>query len=267
MSGSVRIGIVGGGGWLGRAIAGSILEAGLATPQSLALSYRSQQADRLASAFWTTDNQALADRSDVILLSVRPLDWANLPLHANGKLVISVMAGIRLSALSQHHHSARVVRALPNAAAEVKNSYTPWIGSKGVTDEDRAIVRAIFEACGIQDEVSQESHIDYLTGLTGSGPAFPALLAAAMMKDALAHGLPADIASRAVNTVVKGAGRLLEHQDQSADDIVEAFLNYRGTTAAAIEQMREAGFDRAVATGLKAAFRKSVSMGDAAEHT
>jgi pyrroline-5-carboxylate reductase len=267
MSGSLRIGIVGGGGWLGAAIAGSILDAGIATPQSLALSYRSQQPDRFAGAFWTTDNQALADRSDVIVLSVRPLDWANLSFHANGKLVISVMAGIRLSALLHHHKTARVVRALPNAAAEVKYSYTPWIGSMGVTDEDRAIVRAIFDACGIQDEVSEESHIDYLTGLTGSGPAFPALLAAAMIKDALAHGLPTHVARHAVNTVVKGAGRLLEYQDQSPDDIVEAFLDYRGTTAAAIEQMRAAGFDRAVATGLTAAFRKSVSMGDAADNT
>lgn len=263
MSGSLRIGIVGGGGWLGGAIAGSILDAGLTTPESLALSYRSQQSDRFPKAFWMTDNQALADRSDVIILSVRPQDWTSLAVQADGKLVISVMAGIRLSALSERHKAARVVRTLPNAAAEVGKSYTPWIGSIGVSDDDRAIVRAIFDACGTQDEVASESDIDYLTGLTGSGPAFPALLAAAMMKDAIAHGLPEDIARRAVNTVLTGTGQLLERRDQSPNEIVEAFLKYRGTTAAAIEHMRAAGFDGAVAKGLEAAFRKSVSMGDA----
>ncbi|WHO75320.1 pyrroline-5-carboxylate reductase [Rhizobium sp. BT03] len=263
MSVSLRIGIIGGGGWLGGAIAGSMLDAGLVEPRNLSLSYRSEQPARFPNAFWTADNQALADRSDVILLSVRPDDWHPLDIDASGKLVISVMAGIRLAALSKRHKTSRVVRALPNAAAEVAKSYTPWIGARDVTESDREIVRAIFKACGSEDEVARESDIDYLTGLSGSGPAFPALLAAAMMRDAVARGLPAEIARRAVNMVMSGAGRLLESRDESPDDVVRTFLGYRGTTAAAIEGMRAAGFDASVAEGLSAAFKKSVSMGDA----
>ncbi|MGO7424775.1 pyrroline-5-carboxylate reductase family protein, partial [Rhizobium ruizarguesonis] len=163
----------------------------------------------------------------------------------------------------ERHNSSSVVRALPNAAADVAKSYTPWIGTSVVTEDDRALVRAIFQACGSEDEVERECDIDYLTGLSGSGPAFPALLAAAMMRDAVANGLPAEIARRAVNTVITGAGRLLERRDQSPDDVVQAFVGYRGTTAAAIEGMRAAGFDGSVAKGLSAAFKKSVSMGDA----
>ncbi|OWO92189.1 pyrroline-5-carboxylate reductase [Rhizobium esperanzae] len=261
MSVSLRIGIIGGGGWLGGAIAGSILESGLIDPRNLCLSYRSRQPDRFPDSFWTTDSQELADRSDVILLSIRPDDWYPLALDASDKLVISVMAGIRLGVLSERHKTGRVVRALPNAAAEVGRSYTPWIGAGGVTADDRAIVGAIFEACGSQDEVASESDIDYLTGLSGSGPAFPALLAAAMMSDAVAHGLSAETARRAVNTVLIGAGHLLERRGESPDDTVGAFLDYRGTTAAAIEGMRAAGFDAAVTEGLSAAFKKSVSMG------
>lgn len=263
MSASLRIGIIGGGGWLGGAIAGSILDSGLITPQNLSLSYRREQPRRFPDSFWTADSQELADRSDVILLSVRPDDWHPLEVDASGKLVISVMAGIRLAALSERHRTGRVVRALPNAAAEVAKSYTPWIGASGITEDDRAVVRAIFETCGSQDEVAGEGDIDYLTGLSGSGPAFPALLAAAMMRDAVAHGLPVDVARRAVNTVMTGAGRLLERRDESPDDVVQTFLDYRGTTAAAIETMRAAGFDASVANGLSAAFTKSVSMGDA----
>ncbi|ACI58146.1 Pyrroline-5-carboxylate reductase (plasmid) [Rhizobium leguminosarum bv. trifolii WSM2304] len=261
MSVSLTIGIIGGGGWLGGAIAGSIVDAGLVEPGNLSLSYRSQQPDRFPNSFWTSDNQALADRSDVILLSVRPDDWRTLEVDAGGKLVISVMAGIGLAALSQRHKTGRVVRALPNAGAEVVRSYTPWIAAGDITEGDRAVVRAIFEACGSQDEVATESDIDYLTGLSGSGPAFPALLAAAMMRDAVARGLPAEIARRAVNTVISGAGRLLERHDESPGEVVQTFLDYRGTTAAAIESMRAAGFDASVAKGLSAAFQKSVSMG------
>lgn len=260
---ALRIGVIGGGGWLGSAIANAVLAAGIAKPHDLALSYRSTCPDRFPGAFWTSDNQALVDRSDIIVLSVRPDDWADLAVDADGKLVISVMAGVRLAALCDRHHTRRVVRTLPNAAAEVRSSYTPWIATSDVDDADRAAVRTIFDACGVQDEVRTEAEIDYLTGLTGSGPAFPALLAEAMMADALAHGLDRKVAQRAVNTVLVGTGRLLEQRDDCPTETVQTFLDYRGTTAAAIEEMLSAGFGSAVTGGLAAAFKKSVRMGEA----
>eukprot|EP01037_Dinobryon_pediforme_P017300 gene17300-17490_t len=263
MNNTLRIGIIGGAGWLGGAIATSILGSGMILAENLSLSYRSQRPNRFPDAFWTQDNQALADRSDVIIVSVRPNDWPSIAAIGTGKLILSVMAGIRLEQLSAHHKTQRVARALPNAAAEVGRSYTPWTASRQVTADDRAIVRLVFDACGLQDEVQTERDIDYLTGLTGSGPAFPALLAQALMVDAVSYGLNADIARRAVNSLLVGAGQLLSLRDQNPAEIVETFIAYRGTTATAIDAMRAAGFDRAVANGLAAAFKKSVSMGDA----
>ncbi|MBZ9675769.1 pyrroline-5-carboxylate reductase family protein [Mesorhizobium sp. ES1-1] len=262
MGASFKLGIVGGAGWLGGAIAGAALAAGTVRAENLTLSYRRNKPDRFSSALWTTDNQMLADRCDVILISVRPEDWPSLDLNARDKLVISVMAGIRLAAIGEKHATSRVVRSLPNAAAEVANSYTPWIASDNATQADRDFTRAIFDASGVQDEVGSERDIDYLTGLTGSGPAFPALLAHAMMRDAVAFGLAPEIARRAVNTVLTGSGRLLEARDASPAETVHAFLDYRGTTAAAIETMRQAGFEQAVANGLAAAFKKSIAMGN-----
>lgn len=256
----LTIGIIGGAGWLGGAIARAIVAAGVVRPRNLALSYRGRQPAGLRDCRWTRDNQELADRSRVLIVSVRPGDWPAVAADARGRLVISVMAGVRLEALAAHHRTERVVRALPNAAAEVAKSYTPWVAA-GATDDDRRIVRAIFGACGIEDEVGSEGDIDYLTGLTGSGPAFPALLASAMVRHAVAHGLPPQTARRGVNAVLVGAGRLLELRDACPEDTVRAFLDYRGTTAAAIEAMRGAEFDAAVAKGLAAAFGKSISMG------
>ncbi len=257
----LKIGVIGGAGWLGGAIAAAVLDAGLAGPEDLSLSYRSHCPERFPGAFWTRDNQALADRSDIVIVSVRPADWAHLNVDAGGKLVISVMAGIRLSALCEAHGTRRAVRTLPNAAAEVRKSYTPWIATDETGEEDRAIVRAILDACGAQDQVRTEADIDYLTGLTGSGPAFPALLADAMMAAAIAHGLDREVARRAVNTVLTGAGRLLEQADACPAETVRTFLDYRGTTAAGIEAMLEAGFAASVAKGLAAAFERSIEMG------
>jgi pyrroline-5-carboxylate reductase len=208
----VKIGVIGGAGWLGGAIAEALLDANIVDAPNLAMSYRSQKPERIPDAFWTKDNQALVDRSDFVIVSVRPEDWHQLKADAKGKLVISVMAGIRLASLCEHHNCARVVRTLPNAAAEMRKSYTPWIATGDVDEEDRAIVRKILSACGLEDEVRTEAELDYLTGLSGSGPAFPALLAQTMMNDAVAFGLDARIARRAVNTVFVGAGRLLERR-------------------------------------------------------
>jgi len=263
MNGKARIGIIGGAGWLGGSIAESILRAGLADPDDLTLSYRRTWPDRLATSHWTTDNQLLVDRSDIIILSVRPEDWGSVRVNLEHKLLISVMAGIRVSALIERHATERVVRALPNAAAEVTCSYTPWMAAAAVTADDRTLVRKIFCTCGIEDEVDNETAIDYLTGMSGTGPAFPALLAAALMKHAIGQGLPAEVAQRAVQTMLIGTGRLLERHPDSPTEVVDRFLEYRGVTAAGIEAMRASGFDEAVSNGLAAAFKKSVSMGDA----
>lgn len=261
MSDALKIGVIGGNGWLGGAIVQSVLNAKLASPKDLTLSYRSERPERFLDAYWTKDNQELADRSDLVIVSVRPADWPSLAISATGRLIISVMAGIPLSQLAGQLRAERVVRALPNAAAEVGKSYTPWVAFPAASERDRSIVRRIFEGCGSTDEVTSEADMDYLTGLSGSGPAFPALLANAMMQNALEHGLGPEVARRAVAAVLIGTGRLLERHGESPVETVKTFLRYQGTTAAAIEAMRAAGFDAAVAGGLAAAFKKSVSMG------
>jgi len=254
-----RIGIVGGNGWIGGALARALVAAGL-PPARLTLSCRSAAPDWLPGAAWTHDNQALADASDVIVLSVRPQDWDAIAIAAAGKLVVSVMAGIPLADIARATGSDRVVRALPNAAADVGHSYTPWTASPGVTDADRATVGRIFGACGSGDEVPREADIDYMTGASGTGPAYPALLAAALIGDAVAHGVPEAVARRAAVGILVGTGRLIEKTGEDPRDTVAAFVDYRGVTAAAIEAMRAAGFDAAVAAGLAAALEKSEAL-------
>jgi pyrroline-5-carboxylate reductase len=263
MSEQIRIGVIGGGGWLGGAIVDAILAAGIVAPRSLALSYRRAPPAPLPDVVSTTDNQQLVDRSDVVIVSVRPADWRALDASAAGRLVISVMAGVPMVRLAEHFETARIVRALPNAAAAVRKSYTPWVCSTAANESDRAIARRIFEACGMADEVRSEADIDYFTGLSGGGPAFPALLAASMMDDAVARGVDPGVARRAVNALIVGAGRLLEAQDDDPHETVAAFANYRGATAAAIEAMRAAGFEAAIRDGLEAARRKAVELGAA----
>lgn len=254
-----RIGIVGGNGWIGGALARALVAAGL-PPEQLTLSCRSTPPAELTAVNWTHDNQALADAADLIVLSVRPQDWSGVTLAAPGKLVVSVMAGIPLADIAARTGTGRVVRALPNAAADVGHSYTPWCASPAVTEADRATVRRLFAACGTGDEVPREADIDYLTGHSGTGPAYPALLAAALIADARAHGIAEDVARRAAIGILIGTGRIFEKTGEDPADTVAAFVDYKGVTAAAIEAMRGAGFDAAVAAGLAAALKKSATL-------
>ena len=256
----MRIGIIGGNGWIGGAVARAAVGTGLVPAESLTLSCRSTPPGWLPEAHWTHDNQALADRSDVVVLSVRPQDWPAITVTAPGKLVVSVMAGVTLADVAARLGTDRVVRALPNAAAEVGLSYTPWTATAAVTEPERATVRRLLASFGSGDEVATEAEIDYMTGLSGTGPAYPALLAVALMRDAVAHGLPPEVARRAVTAMFVGTGRLLEKNGADPEDTVAAFVDYRGVTAAGIEAMRAAGFDAAVASGLAAALEKSLAL-------
>jgi pyrroline-5-carboxylate reductase len=254
-----RVGIVGGAGWLGSAIAGSLVSSGAVDPARLLCSYRSTKPTTPVQWTWTRDNTHLSAASDIIIVSVQPADWPSLSISAADKLVVSVMAGVRTADLQEGTGATRLARALPNAAAKLGASYTPIFMSSDMP-EDAERVRGLFEACGAVDFVTDEDHIDYFTGMSGSGPAFPALLAEAMMDDAINRGVPYEVARRAALQTLIGAARTFDLRETIPADIVATFVDYRGTTAAAIHKMRELGFAAAVRGGLEAAYRKAQAL-------
>lgn len=256
-----RIGIIGGNGWLGSAIASTAVAAGAVDPARLTLSGRSPLSTfpDLPGVHRTNSNAELAERSDVVILSVGPAQFADVRIEAAGKLVVSVMAGITAARIADQTGATQVVRTIPNAAAAIGRSFTPWYATPPVSASSKALVQALFEACGEAAEVPEEAHIDYCVGMTGSGAAFTALLAEAMIAHAAGQGLPRAFAERAANGVVAGASQLLARPGADAARIVQEMIDYRGTTAAALLAMRERGFDEAVAAGLAAASAKAAA--------
>ena len=256
MAQAMTLGIIGGGGWLGRSIGAAMLVKGVLAPANLILSSRSGRVEGFEA--WsevqlTTNNCELARQADVIVLSVRPEQFAEVQVDAADKLVISFMAGVSVDTLIERTGSRRVIRAMPNAAAEIGQCYTPWFATEAVTAADKAFTQAMFEACGSADEVAGEADLDYLTGLVGSGGAYPALLAEAMLAHALARGISPRVAENAVRGVVVGASQLLGRGGMPPAEMVKAMLDYRGTTAAGLQAMLDAGFKQAVDAGLEAA--------------
>jgi pyrroline-5-carboxylate reductase len=261
---STRIGVIGGNGWLGHAIAEAAVATGLIEPSLLTLSSRSggSGSSEIPGAYWTKDNSELAARSDAIILSVRPEQFPAVRIDARGKLVISVMAAVPAQRIALQTNSERVIRSMPNGAVSIRKSFTPWFATPRASIEDKALARALFQTCGDSDEVPTESDLDYCAGLTGSGAAFPALLAEAMIHHAVARGLSQDFAERAVEGVIVGASQLLANEKGGAQRMIQVLMDYRGTTAAALTKMRERGFADAVHAGLDAAARKAAAMAE-----
>lgn len=256
-----RLGIIGATGWLGSALTRALLANDLAPATSLVLLNRSgaRPPDFAHSAVtWATDPADLVARADAVILSVRPEDFPALALHAPGRLVVSFMAGVTMATLAAT--GGRIVRALPNAAADLGRSYTPWLAAPDVTAADRTLTRALLSRIGTEDEVATESQIDTLTALSGSGAAYPALLAQAMLDHARAH-LPEPIALRATEAAVCDGARLLQGRIGDAATLLAAYRAYKGTTAAGLDAAEQGGFTQAVAAALDAATRKAALMG------
>jgi pyrroline-5-carboxylate reductase len=129
-----------------------------------------------------------------------------------------------------------------------------------VTHEGKAVAQAFLQASGEAAEVFEESHIDCCAGLTGSGAAFPALLAEAMIAHATLWGIPRDFAQKAAKKVVSGASQLFAGDSGDTGATVKEMIDYRGIVAAALEAMLDHGFTEAVAAGVDAASAKAATI-------
>lgn len=258
------LGIIGGAGMLGQAIARAVLSAGTVAPAGFWVSSRSGLAQGLAD--WpgitvTADNRALVAACDVVVLSVPPAQARALQIDARGKLVISVMAGVTMATIRALTGAERVVRAMSSPAAAHRLAYSPWCASAAVTQADRRAVRALFAACGQTDAVEDEAQLDLFTAMTGPVPGFVAYFAACMADHATARGVAPEIADRAVRQLFLGAGTMMATGDATPADHVQEMVDYAGTTAAGLIAMRDSRIAGDIAAGLDAAVARARSIG------
>lgn len=251
-----RLGIIGGFGWMGRSLGQAVLAQGLIEPEQLIVSSRSPQAAVYAD--WpgveiTTDNQQLVELAELIVLSIRPQDLSELSINAEDKTVISLLAMTDADQLALQLGTGRIVRAMPNAAAEIGRAFYPWWATKAVPPADRDSVQQLLSSCGTAREVPTEAAFSYLAALSGPGPALPALLARAMLAHAKAQGLAEDIALDAVLHTLAGGSELLLHAGTDPTAMVDRLVDYQGVSAAALQTLIDSGFEQNLADALAAA--------------
>lgn len=245
------IGIIGGTGWLGGAIAQALIDTSFISADQLFLSNRSGVHPLAATGVQLVkDNQQLVAACSTIMLAVRPEQFDTLGIDAQGKHVISLMAGVPASKIRAATGASVVTRAMPNASVGIGRSFTPWHCGDPISETLAAYIQRLFETVGTAARVPTEECVDYLSALSGTGPAFPALLMTALTRQAVAAGVPEDIAVLAAKGVVVDASRLLESGDPQ--QLIDTLVGYRGVTAAALQSLMDEDFEGRIGRAVQA---------------
>jgi pyrroline-5-carboxylate reductase len=175
-----------------------------------------------------------------------------------GTLVLSIMAGRTIGFLENALPAgSAIVRAMPNTPAAIGRGITVAVGNRSVTARQRKQASDLLAAMGAVEWVTDETLMDAVTAVSGSGPAYVFLLAEAMTKAGVAAGLPVDLAARLARETVAGSGELLHRSALDAATLRQNVTSPGGTTAAALEVlMGPGGFDELLTRAIAAATRR-----------
>jgi pyrroline-5-carboxylate reductase len=183
---------------------------------------------------------------------------ALVPFVGAATVVVSIMAGRTLAFLAGSLPRAALVRAMPNTPAAIGRGITVAVANPRVAPEQRALVDVLLSAVGAVEWITDESLMDAVTALSGSGPAYVFLLAESMARGGTAAGLPPALADRLARVTVAGAGELLHRSPLDPATLRQNVTSPGGTTAAALEVlMAEGGLERLMATAIAAATKRS----------
>src|SRR5260370_17724257 len=175
-------------------------------------------------------------------------------------LVVSIMAGTTIASL-QEVCGGKVVRAMPNTPAAIGRGVTVGGEAKGVSAAQRATADALLRATGSVEWVDDESLMDAVTAVSGSGPAYVFLLAEELARAGVAAGLPEELATKLARETVAGSGELLHRSELSSATPRQNATSPRGTTAAALEVlMGKDGLQQLMTRAVAAATRRSKEL-------
>jgi pyrroline-5-carboxylate reductase len=230
---------------------------------------RSERMDMLAQRYGirvTTDNTELCAHAQILLLAVKPQIMDRVLLEVGKKvardaLVISIAAGISTEAIeSRLSPGARVIRAMPNTPALVRSGATALSPGAQATDEDLATARVIFDAVGIS-LVLDESQLDAVTGLSGSGPAYVFLIIEALSDAGVKVGLSRRDAQRLAAQTMMGASKMLLETNEHPGRLKDMVTSPGGTAIAGLHTLEQGGLRTTLINAVESATRRAQELG------
>jgi len=210
-----------------------------------------------------TSNDEAASAAPVVMLCVKPQEAAVAIQQAGsaleGKLLISIAAGLSVATLEKMAPKCRIIRAMPNTPAMIGRAATAYTGSANATQADKDCAEAIFKSVGVVSYV-QEKLLDAVTGLSGSGPAYVFLVIEALTDGGVSCGLPTSLARQLAIQTVLGAAELAKETGEHPAILREMVTSPGGTTAAALGELGQHGVRAAFIQAVRAADRRSKEL-------
>lgn len=220
----------------------------------------------------TGENRRVLLETPVVLLAIKPQIFEAIALeiaetisilnHESSPLplVISILAGVSLGKIESACPNLPVIRAMPNAPATVGAGMTAIAAGKNTDDSHKQIAQKLFAAVGEIVEVP-ETLMDAVTGLSGSGPAFVAMMVEALSDGGVASGLPRAIANQLALQTVRGTVQLLKEKGIHPGELKDQVTSPGGTTIAGVAALESAGFRSALIGAVIAATKRSQELG------
>ena len=266
-----------GGGNRGRALISGLLASGFSANQISVVEANAVTALKLYEDFGVQGIGALEQiafdfsKNNVVVMAIKPQDFnvvakglASKLKHATapGPLILSIAAGIRLKDMSRWLDHARCVRAMPNTPALIGKGITGLFADAAVNADDRQLAETICSAVGQSIWVSEEKLMDAVTAVSGSGPAYVFAFLEAMQSAGEKLGLDADNARKLAYATLEGAAQLAHNSDEHAGVLRERVTSKGGTTAAALDVMKQQGWNEILEKAIEAASQRGKAMGD-----
>src|SRR3954453_18567724 len=185
-------------------------------------------------------NPAAVKDPSVIVIAIKPQDAATIvptlkPLAQASTIAISIMAGPKLSFLQEALGTLAIVRAMSNTPASIGRGITVAVPNARVTNDQRALADTLLRAVGAVEWVDDESLIDAVTAVSGSGPAYVFLLIECLAKAGVAVGLPGELGMRLARATGSGPGELARLSSEPAEILRQNVTSPGGTTRAALD--------------------------------
>jgi pyrroline-5-carboxylate reductase len=259
-----------GGGNMGEAMLAAILEKRLSTSESVSVGeVKEERREHLKNKYRVevaVSNREAVGGKDVVVLAIKPQNLAEVMMELNGnlklsQLVLSIIAGARISTLSQGLGHQRVVRAMPNTPAQVGAGISAWTATAEVTGMQKNQARTILAAMGKEIYFDDEAYLDMATAVSGSGPAYFFLLAESLIDAAGQIGLPFEAAGELVLQTMLGSAQLVQKSGKAPAELRREVTSPGGTTAAALGVLEEGGFSELVRKAVRAAYHRAQELG------
>ena len=263
--GTLRLAVLG-AGQLGETLIRGLLEAGLTQPGLITVTtlHKARSSD-LAKRLGVRAAQSNADavaNANVVLLAVKPQQVVPVlreigPLLKPSQLLISAASSVSTNVIERHVDAkVPVVRAMPNTPALVRQGMTALAGGARASAQHLAHAEQLFNAVG-QTVVLDERHMDAVTGLSASGPAFIYIVIESLADGGVKVGLPRDVALRLAAQTVLGAGMMVRETGEHPALLKDAVTTPSGTTIDGILELEEGGLRVALLKAVVRATRRA----------